>query len=88
MIETIVTGSNNKTIFCSQGKWKDKLVWVDNQVEFPCPIEGHALEILHHFGDDGKHYCPTGLLICPVCGGIADEPEPYECNKWGKKMKR
>lgn len=77
-------GCNDDTILCSIGKWKGKDVWVKYQTN-DCPIEGHALEVMHHFDDEGKHYCPTGFLMCPFCGGITDEPQPYECNKWGVK---
>lgn len=79
----MITGTNNETILCSMGKWKGKDIWVTHQTK-ECAIEGHALEIVHHYGDKGEHYCPTGFLQCPYCGGIADEPEPNECNRWGK----
>lgn len=80
----IYTGTSSVAIFCSMGKWKGKDIWVTHQTS-ECPIDGHDLEVMHHFGDDGKHYCPTMFLICPFCGGLADEPEPCECNKWGEK---
>jgi len=79
----MTTGTNNETIFCSMGKWKGKDVWVTHQTN-PCPIEGHALEVVHHYGE-GKHYCPTGCLMCAYCGGIVDEPRPYQCEKWGEE---
>ena len=79
-----IAGSGNSTLLGSMGRWKGKDIWV-TQTTTKCRIEGHALEVLHHFGDNGnKHYCPTKLLLCPYCGGIADEPEPYGCNKWGE----
>lgn len=80
----IITENSSETIMCSMGKWKGKDILVTDQND-KCPVEGHALEVMHHFDDDGKHYCPTGLLMCPYCGGIADEPQPYSCLKWGEK---
>lgn len=50
-----------------------------------CQPEQHDLSVMHHFGEDGKHYCPTGFLMCSICGGMADEPEPYECLLWGER---
>ena len=82
-MDTILTNSNSETRFASEGIWKGQKVWVTNLVA-PCKIEGHALEIMHHLGDKGEHYCPTGYLMCPHCGGIADEPEPCECQQWGE----
>ncbi len=82
--EEITTGTSAVTILCSTGKWKGKDIFVTHQTN-ECFIENHALEVMHHFGSDGKHYCPTMYLICPYCGGLADEPKPYECNKWGEK---
>ena len=48
------------------------------------PLE-HQMSVVHHYGEDLEHYCPTGFLICNKCGSITDEPEPYKCNLWGKK---
>ena len=76
--------SNSITILCSAGKWKGKDIMVTHQMN-DCPIEGHALEIMHHLDNEGRHFCPTMFLICSFCGGLADEPEPYECTKWGEK---
>ncbi len=78
-----MTGSNTETILCSLGKWKGKGIFVTHQ-DNECPIEGHALEVVHHYGDNGEHYCPTTFLMCLLCDGIADEPEPYECTKGPK----
>lgn len=79
----MITGTTSETILCSMGKWKEKDVWVTHQ-ESQCPIEGHSLEVMHHYDDELKHYCPTMLLMCGFCGGIADEPEPYSCLKWNE----
>ncbi|KKN64739.1 hypothetical protein LCGC14_0488710 [marine sediment metagenome] len=75
------TGTNSETILCSMGRWRGEDVWVTHQSN-ECPIKGHALEIVHHYDDKGRHYCPTMYLMCPYCGGIADESEPYECHQW------
>jgi len=77
-----VTGAANTTAFYSPGAWKGGKVWVSS--ESVCPVPDHNLEVMHHNGDDGKHYCPTGFLWCPDCAGVAKEPEPYECNRWGE----
>lgn len=79
-MSTIITGANAETIPWSIGKWKGKEIAVTHQ-DSECPIEGHDLEVMHHYDDKGRHYCPTGFLICSLCGGIADEPTPYECTK-------
>ena len=84
MATSTITGSCNDTIYCSEGTYKGKRLWV-TRGDSLCPIGGHRLEIVHHYGDKGEHYCPTGYLMCPHCGGVADEPEPYGCKKWGNK---
>ncbi len=79
---TIETGSNARTTYFSQGKWKGQDVWVTDS-DCEC-IEGHDLQVIHHNGPDDKHYCPTTFLMCHMCGGLATEPEPYECTRWGE----
>ena len=78
METTIETGTNSETILCSMGKWKGQDIWVTHQSN-ECPIPDHALEVMHHYDDKGRHHCPTGFLMCSYCGGLADEPEPYSC---------
>jgi len=80
MTETITTSSGNKTSYASKGRWKKGEVWVLSLQ--PCPVTNHNLEVMHHNNDDWTHSCPTGFLWCPDCCGIANEPEPYECNRW------
>ena len=86
----ITTGTCSDTVYASQGLWKGKLVTVQNTIpcfaidkddSFDCE---HELEVVHHYGEGGKHYCPTMFLMCGHCSGIAGEPEPYECERWGK----
>lgn len=65
--------SQNETIYCSQGIWKGKQVWVDHQEIQHCPVEGHALQMLNdEYGE------PIGFLMCPFCGGYADDEELCE----------
>ena len=46
---------------------------------------GHSeIEVIHHIGPDGKHYCPTGFVMCQDCGARGIEPEPPECERWGE----
>ena len=81
-MKEIKTGTNTATYYFSEGRWKDKWIQVTgfNRESLYCR---HELEVMHHYGDKGEHYCPTMFLICPKCGGIAEEPEPYECKRWG-----
>jgi hypothetical protein len=63
------TGTNNRTRYGSEAAWKGHKVWVDSSYP-PCPVhELHAAE---------------GFLLCPACGGVADEPEPFEYNRVGE----
>ena len=79
-------------------QWKGKLAYLQSSDEMPCSfrpryvtdLEGREYwqskcvpEVMHHLGEDGKHYCPTTFIWCPACGAIGDEPEPYECHKRG-----
>jgi len=77
-------GTDSQTHFFSEALWKGKKVWVDSATDYCWKKgSGHRLEVVHHYGDNGEHYCPTMFLMCELCGGIAEEPEPYECNRWG-----
>lgn len=55
---------------------------------FVASIEGgHMWEEMHHYDDDGRHWCPTGYEMC-ACGK-ADCPEVREmlhptCTRWGR----
>ena len=72
--------SINQTIHIDMVWFKGKPVFLKG-----CDTQGceHQLRVMHHYGDDGEHYCPTQFVWCPLCGGVGDEPEPFECNKWG-----
>ena len=70
----------------SEGKWREATVQVT--AWGPCPVPGHALYAMHHFGNpDGIDYGPTGFLVCAACGGIADDPdvEMTRCPRCGSK---
>lgn len=56
-------------IDASRGIWKGKHISVSAPWGF-CPIPGHALEPVRHYGEAG-----TGFLMCSECGGIASEPQ-------------
>jgi len=45
-----------------------------------CPHK--EIDVVHHFDDEGRHYCPTGFVMCLECGATGDEPEPNECTLW------
>ena len=52
-----------------------------------CPDQcGGKLRVMHHRGEGEQgellHYCPTGFLLCDICGGGADEPDPPDCMLW------
>ena len=79
----MTTGTMNETTHISRGIWKGKPVWVRG--DQPCGIEGHDLEVVHHTDEEGRHWCPTGALLCYSCGGVAEEPPPYECGLSGVK---
>lgn len=77
----VTTAAGAKTIYITQAEWKGRMVAVQNVDELPCAV--HQLEVMHHTDAEGRHYCPTGFLWCPRCGGTADEPEPYSCTICG-----
>lgn len=83
MIETMIrTGTSNLTEYGSWGDWRGQKVWV-HSIDPPC--DTHNLGVMHHYDDEGNHYCPTGFLWCPTCGGVADEPDPPTCTLVGQK---
>jgi hypothetical protein len=56
-----------------------------------CQKYGHDIGVMHHNAPIDErnlnagfvHYCPTELLMCYRCFAVGDEPEPFECNRWG-----
>lgn len=67
--------------YTSPAMWHGREVVVTSSVGLACP---HVLHVVHHTDDEGRHYCPTGFLMCGLCGGIADEPGPPSCTRWGE----
>ena len=52
-----------------------------------CPEHGksHLLREMHHVGKDGRHWCPTGYLICD-CGFTAKaDPSLAVCTLVGQR---
>ena len=82
--EKIITGTSNTTTYISQFRWKGLLLSLQGDDDNIMYCE-HKVEVVHHYDDEGNHYCPTMFLMCLKCGGLANEPEPYECEKWGEK---
>lgn len=82
-MEKTTTGTLSDTVYVSQALWKGKVVIVQHSDEDKTLNCKHKLVVMHHYGENGKHYCPTMFLSCCHCGGVAEEPEPYECNRWG-----
>ncbi len=85
----IDTGTLSDTVYLSEALWKGKHLTVAHTIPH-WAIEKddtlncqHELEVMHHYGEGDIHYCPTMFLQCRYCQGTADEPEPYECNRWG-----
>lgn len=75
-------GSGNVTTWVNARLWKGKTVLWESEHD---SCEHDEVEVMHHYDDDGRHYCPTGFLMCHRCGAVADEPEPSECTLWGVK---
>lgn len=71
---------NGQTDRLTWAKWKGEPVEVRTSAnEETCADYEHDLEVMHHYGEGGTHVCPTTLLMCKKCTGIADEPPPYSC---------
>ena len=82
MTETTFDATNT-TRFFYYGPWEDTCVTLETTSEGACP-EGHAIDIIHHLGENDEHYCPTGFVQCANCGAVGNEPEPCRCQRWGK----
>lgn len=78
----ILTGSDNRTKYVSPATFRGQQVhlvgdWETQHCE-------HEVQVVHHYGDGGVHYCPTGFVMCPYCAACGDEPDPPSCTRWGK----
>lgn len=82
----VVTGTTSSTINLHVQTWRDVLVSLDVTrvpLDECCPPGCHDIEVLHHLGENGEHYCPTEMIWCYRCGAVGDEPEPFECHRVG-----
>lgn len=43
----------------------------------------HVWQTVHHFGEDGKHWCPTGFQTCTKCHEFEPHAE-MTCFLWGR----
>lgn len=75
------TSSSNVTIFCALVPFRGQQVLLTHCTEQYCP---HDIGVVHHYDDEGRHYCPTGFIMCYLCGGMGDEPGEPECTLWGE----
>lgn len=55
------------------------------------PKHEHEWVVLHHYGEDGKHYCPTGFVQCAMHGPELEKdpedptpgtPVEWACTEW------
>ena len=71
---------DDRLLYATIDEWKGKQVLLSCYGK-PCLDYQHSLEVVHHIDNDGRHLCPTGFIMCSVCGALTDEPEPYECDR-------
>lgn len=83
---SFTTGSGATTEWLSTQDWNGQTVVVrqpDSTFNL-CNPGVHDLRVVHHTDDEGRHYCPTGFLMCHRCLGFAEEPAPASCQFWGE----
>lgn len=73
---SITTGSSLTTITVS---------WPCEGASFGDPTEACDWAEMHHYDDDGNHWCPTGFMYCHTHGGIGTIDGPGACQLWGTK---
>ncbi len=39
---------------------------------------------MHHYDDEGRHWCPTGYVFCHTHGGVGTIDGPATCQLWGE----
>ena len=42
----------------------------------------HSFRLVHHVGDFGVHFCPTGLKECEGCDEVVED-DSDACVRWG-----
>lgn len=72
MTVTVTTG-------CSTTTWTVPLPCNGEPSDEPC--EWHEM---HHTDEDGKHWCPTGYVLCHTHGGIGTVSGLGACQVWGE----
>ena len=80
---TITTAMDNQTTFVSGAIFQNQLVYLSS-FEAESLHCCHDVVVVHHYDDQGRHYCPTGAVMCNLCGAVGTEPEPNSCEKWGE----
>ncbi len=39
---------------------------------------------MHHYDDEGRHWCPTGFVFCHTHFGVGTITGPGACQLWGE----
>lgn len=59
-------------------------------ISLPCggdivePDEPCHWQEMHHYDEDGRHWCPTGFMFCYTHGGVGTIDGPGQCSLWGE----
>lgn len=77
-----LTGSDNRTKYISPATFRGQQIYLGG--EWESQYCEHEVHVVHHYGEGGVHYCPTGFVWCPHCMAVGDEPDPPSCIRWGK----
>lgn len=75
---TTITSCDSETLYIAALEWGG----------FPITLDGgtmgclhNDIGVVHHVGDDGRHHCPTGAIMCYDCGAVGEEPGEPRCTK-------
>lgn len=81
----MVTSTSSATVtrYFSLARYRNATVFLTSPTFSICPHE--SVQPLHHEDEEGRHWCPTGFIVCQECGAIGDEPEPFSCHVHGEK---